>query len=110
MPVFAMSATVALSTVGTVIVFGVVAAIAIIRANRSKSYQRWPKPFRWAWYALCGLLITLGSAILVNNYVDDWGVPAAAWFLLVPAAYGIYLALTAHSSPPESPRSDSTQR
>lgn len=96
-----MTAPVALSIVCASIVLGITSAVAIVRLNRRRAYQRWPGPARWLWYILCAVLIALGAAVLVNDYVNDWGWAAAIWLLVAPFVFGVRDSLTGRPSSPE---------
>jgi len=48
------------------------------------------RPARWLYIFTKGLLIALGTYLLVGHYISQWGVAAALWFLLIPLAYGLW--------------------
>jgi hypothetical protein len=76
--------------VASTVVLGVLAAVSTIRALRRRSYRRWPRLLRWPFYAAVAALVTLGAVGLVSHYIETWGAPAAAWFLIAPLAYGLW--------------------
>jgi drug/metabolite transporter (DMT)-like permease len=72
-----------------------VIAFPVIRALRRKTYRDMPLPARWLFLGCVAVLVALGAAGLVYNYVQKWGPAAAAWLILAPIVYGVLRGATA---------------
>jgi hypothetical protein len=77
--------------IGVAVAVVVAISFAFIRALRRQSYRRWPKPLRWLFLAVVGVLVVLGGVTWAIHMIEVWGWSAGLWFLLAPAAYGASL-------------------
>lgn len=54
--------------------FGIMLGWFMVRALRTQSYERWPWPFRWGFYALFLYLVVGGGLILALLYLERLGL------------------------------------
>lgn len=50
------------------------------------------RPIRWSYVGLKWFLVVMGALGLMFNFIEKWGLPAAAWFLIAPFVYGVWRA------------------